>query len=201
MKFSNIILTTTLSILLLDTGFVLGKKPRKGRGKGPGKRGKLIENQCEALDLEDEEVDKKECMQTLNCDVENKVCINFVPTACDEITDPTKEDCRKNGCLFVKDTGTCEVDPCIAACVEEEDNNPCCLRRCHTVDKCSKANSKQGKCEKKKKNKEECVYDSETDVCSRAVEGCYAFNGQETACDDAEEGCVYDACTEQCSKE
>jgi len=199
MKFSNIVLTVTLSILLLDTGFVLGKKPRKGRGKGPGKRGKLIGNQCEALDqTEDEEVDKRECMRTLNCDVENEVCIAYVPIACGEITDPTKKDCRKNGCLFVE--GACEVDPCIATCLGE-DNNTCCLKRCQSFDKCSKANSKQRKCEKKKKNKGECVYDSETNVCSRVVEGCYAFNGQATDCDAAVEGCVYDACTEQCSKE
>jgi len=107
MKFSNIFLAA--SFLLLDTGFVQGqKKPGTGNNSMPGEE---IENQCTADAIDTLlVVGKKECMKTKGCAIVDNVCVDFELIACDEITEPTKKNCKKkNGCVFDKKAGTCEV--------------------------------------------------------------------------------------------
>jgi len=228
MKFSNIILAA--SILLLDTGCVEGKVPKPNKPNNPNKPNKPgkgeIDNVCTVDAIEGlTKVGKKVCMKTLGCAVDdNKVCVDFDATPCDDITNPGKGDCKKNGCVRNKGAGTCEVkppDPCIAQCADN--NNICCLQDC----KCT--NTKGKKC--KKDNN--CAFDKVTKVCASKAAGdtpidkcsnlsekkcnkekkggkkgcvynegsciqCAANNGQATACDNLT-GCVYNPCTEQCS--
>jgi len=150
MKFSNIILAA--SILLLDTSFVQGK------GNKPGNKGKIA-NECTVDGIDTFiTVDKNVCMKAMGCVVEKKVCVDVTP--CDQITNPNKKKCGKNGCVFDQEAGTCEVNPldlCITTCTTgEEDNNNCCLKECY----CSNYN-KEKKCEKDSN----CTFNQETEVC------------------------------------
>jgi len=182
----------------------------------------MIDNTCTAIDtLIPTEVDKKVCMQTVGCVVEDKVCVDVTP--CDEII--FFSTCKKNGCVFNKDAGTCEVNPldlCIATCTG--DDISCCLKACQcsnydkggkckkdsncavnkdtkvcalksagdTSDKCSKLNEE--KCIGKKGMEKGCAYSEGS--CS----GCAVNNGQATDCENDAKGCAYDECTEHCSK-
>merc|ERR1712238_559837 len=125
-------------------------------------------------------VGKKVCKKTVGCAVENKVCVDFELTACDEIAVPTnKKECKKNGCVFNKDAKVCAL--------KSAEDTP--------KDKCSKLNEE--KCTGKKGVKKGCVYNDGS--CSQTVVGCAVNNGQATEC-AAAEGCAYNVCTEQCSK-
>merc|ERR1712238_377412 len=147
----------------------------------------MIDNTCTAIDtLIPTEVDKKVCMQTVGCVVEDKVCVDVTP--CDEII--FFSTCKKNGCVFNKDAGTCEVNPldlCIATCTG--DDISCCVKACQ----CSNYD-KEEKCIGKKGMEKGCAYSEGS--CS----GCAVNNGKATDCENDAKGCAYDECTEHCSK-
>ena len=183
----------------------------------------MIDNTCTAIDtLIPIEVDKNVCKKTAGCVVEDKVCVDVTP--CDEII--FFSTCKKNGCVFNKDAGTCEVNPldlCIATCTDGDDIS-CCLKACQ----CSNYD-KGGKCKKDSncavnKDTKVCALKSAgdtSDKCSKLNEekcigkkgmekgcaysegscsGCAVNNGKATDCENDAKGCAYDECTEHCSK-
>merc|ERR1712194_310357 len=205
-----------------DTGFVQGKGNKPGNNT-PGNKGKIA-NECTVDGIDTFiTVDKNVCMKATGCVVEKKVCVDVTP--CDQITNPNKKKCGKNGCVFDQDAGTCEVNPldlCITTCTGDDDNN-CCLKACY----CSNYNK-----EKKCKKDNNCTFNQETEVCvlktvgdtpkdkcskfnekkctgqkgvkngctynDGSCSGCVVHTAQATECDNA--GCSYNECTEQCSK-
>mmetsp|Transcript_46839 Transcript_46839/g.53166 ORF Transcript_46839/g.53166 Transcript_46839/m.53166 type:complete len:202 (+) Transcript_46839:237-842(+) len=92
MKLSTICFVFT--ILLLDSGFVLGKE---------------LKNECEAFGFSWElpnMTTKTKCKQHNYCKVKGKKekekCVNFVKKECGDITNPNEKNCEKHGCEFKK---------------------------------------------------------------------------------------------------